>query len=184
MKHTPTYLFFLFFFLSHLSFAQQMPLDFSDPSENFSSFLGSSFSLSTDPENPNNQVGQFFNDGSNSWQGFYLDLQRAIDLDFQNTISLSFYGFDSNAHTVLIKLENGQNPDVEVAKNIPTGGGWTNNVVFDFSQAVLTDGGTPVNATGEYSRLVIFIDGGVLAGGTYLLDNIDDGSTEVKPSRD
>lgn len=149
MKPTPAYLVLVFLFLSHLSFAQQMPVDFSDPSENFSSFLGSSFSLSTDPENPSNTVGQFFNDGSNSWQGFYLDLQRAIDLDFQNTISLSFYGFDTNAHTVLIKLENGQNPDVEVTQNIPAGGGWTNNVVFDFSQAVLTDGGTPVNATGE-----------------------------------
>ena len=62
MKHTPTFFFFFFFFLSHLFFAQQMPVDFSDPSENFSSFLGCSFSLSTDPENPNNQVGQFFND--------------------------------------------------------------------------------------------------------------------------
>ena len=179
MKQTPAYLVLVFLFLSHLSFAQQMPVDFSDPSENFSSFLGSSFSLSTDPENSSNTVGQFFNDGSNSWQGFYLDLQRAIDLDFQNTISLSFYGFDANAHTVLIKLENGQNPDVEVTQNIPAGGGWTNNVVFDFSQAVLTDGGTPVNATGEYSRLVIFIDGGVFTAGSYLLDNIDDGSTEV-----
>ena len=179
MKPIPAYLVLVFLFLSHLSFAQQMPVDFSDPSENFSSFLGSSFSLSTDPENPSNTVGQFFNDGSNSWQGFYLDLQRAIDLDFQNTISLSFYGFDTNAHTVLIKLENGQNPNVEVTQNIPAGGGWTNNVVFDFSQAVLTDGGTPVNATGEYSRLVIFIDGGVFTAGSYLLDNIDDGSTEV-----
>ena len=180
MKPTPTYLVLVFLFLSHLSFGQQMPVDFSDPSENFSSFLGSSFSFNTDPQDPSNDVGQFSNSGSNIWEGFYLDLQRAIDLDFQNTISLSFYGFDSNAHTVLIKLENGQNPDVEVTQNIPPGGGWSNNVVFDFSQAVLTDGGTPVNATGEYNRLVLFIDGGVFSGGTYLLDNIDDGSTEVE----
>ncbi len=180
MKHTPGHLFLLFLFLSHLSCAQQMPLDFSNPSENFSSFMGSSFSFNSDPDNTSNDVGQFFNDGSNPWQGFYLDLERAIDLDFQNTISLSFYGFDPNAHTVLIKLENGQNPDVEVTQNIPAGGGWTDNVVFDFSQAVLSsDGVTPVNATGEYTRLVIFIDGGVLTAGTYLLDSIDDGSTEI-----
>ena len=179
MKPIPAYLILIFLFLNHLSLAQQMPLDFSDPAENFSSFLNSSFSLNTDPENSSNEVGQFFNDGSNSWQGFYLDLQRVIDLDFQNTISLSFYRFDPNAHTVLIKLENGQNPDVEVSQNIPAGGGWTNNVVFDFSQAVLSNDGTPVNATGEYSKLVVFIDGGVTTSGTYLLDNIDDGSTEV-----
>ena len=62
MKPTPAYLVLFFLFLSHLSFAQQMPVDFSDPSENFSSFLGSSFSLSTDPENSSNTIGQFFND--------------------------------------------------------------------------------------------------------------------------
>ena len=180
MKYTPTYLLLVFLFLSHLSFAQQMPVDFSDPAENFSSFLGSSFSFNTDPQDPNNDVGQFSNSGSNAWEGFYLDLQRAIDLDFQNTISLSFYRFDSNAHTILLKLENGQNPDVEVTQTIPAGGGWSNNIVFDFSQAVLTDDGTPVNATGEYNRLVLFIDGGVFSGGTYFIDNIDDGSTEVE----
>ncbi|MFT4673528.1 MAG: beta-glucanase (GH16 family) [Saprospiraceae bacterium] len=180
MKHTPAYSLFVFLLISHLSCAQQMPLDFSDSSESFSSFSGSSFSFSLDPDDPSNDVGQFFNDGSEIWQGFYLDLERVIDLDFQNTISLSFYGFDSNAHTVLLKLENGENPDVEVTQNIAPGGGWTDAVVFDFSEAVLSsDGVTPVNATGEYSRFVIFIDGGVLTTGTYLLDSIDDGSTEI-----
>ncbi|MDC1313158.1 family 16 glycosylhydrolase [Flavobacteriaceae bacterium] len=167
-------------FLGTFSFAQQMPIDFSDPAENFLSFLGSSFSFNTDPEDSANDVGQFSNSSSNRWEGFYLDLSRAIDLDFQNTISLSFYSFDTNAHTVLLKLENGVNPDVEVTQSISSGSGWSNNVVFDFSQAVLSsDGVTPVNATGEYNRLVLFIDGGVFSGGTYFIDNIDDGSTEI-----
>jgi len=167
-------------FLGTFSFAQQMPIDFSDPAENFLSFLGSSFSFNTDPEDSANDVGQFSNSSSNRWEGFYLDLSRAIDLDFQNTVSLSFYSFDTNAHTVLLKLENGVNPDVEVTQSISSGSGWSNNVVFDFSQAVLSsDGVTPVNATGEYNRLVLFIDGGVFSGGTYFIDNIDDGSTEI-----
>ena len=180
MNQLPSYLLLVLLLLGNFSFAQQMPIDFSDPAENFSSFLGSSFSFNTDPQDPTNDVGQFSNSGSDAWEGFYLDLQRAIDLDFQNTISLSFYAFDSNAHTILLKLENGVNPDVEVTQTIPAGGGWSNNIVFDFSQAVLTDGGTPVNATGEYNRLVLFIDGGAFSGGTYFIDNIDDGSTEVE----
>ena len=66
-------------------------------------------------------VGQFYNDGSMQWQGFSIGLQRAIDLDFQKTISLSFYGFDPNAHTILLKLEDGANADVEVTQNVPSG---------------------------------------------------------------
>ena len=168
---------------SQLSFSQQMPIDFSDRSENFNGFSGSGFSFTQDPDDSQNDVGQFFNNGADVWQGFTLDLDRSIDLDFQNTILLSFYGFDPNAHTVLLKLENGINPDVEVIQNIPTGGGWTPNITFDFSNAVLSsDGTTPVNATGKYDRLTIFIDGGLTTAGTYLIDDIDDGSTETDPN--
>ncbi len=180
MNQSPSYLLLVLLLLGNFSFAQQMPIDFSDPAENFSSFLGSSFSFNTDPQDPTNDVGQFSNSGSDAWEGFYLDLQRPIDLDFQNTISLSFYAFDSNAHTILLKLENGENPPVEVTQSITGGASWSNNIVFDFSQAVLTDGGTPVNATGEYNKLVLFIDGGAFSGGTYFIDNIDDGSTEIE----
>ena len=96
-----------------------MPIDFSDSSEIFTTFDGSGFSLRTDPSNTGNSVGEFFNDGTNAWQGFTIGLSRAIDLDFQKTISLSFYRFDPNAHTILLKLEGGENFDVEVIQNIP-----------------------------------------------------------------
>lgn len=173
----------IFLLISQLSFSQQMPIDFSDSSDNFTAFSGSGFSFNTDPDDAGNDVGQFFNDGSNAWQGFALDLIRAVDLDFQQTISLSFYGFDPNTHTIVLKLENGANPDVEVTQNVPSGGGWTHNITFDFSNAVLSsDGVTPVNATGTYDRLVIFIDGGVTTPGTYLLDTIDDGSVGTDPN--
>lgn len=160
-----------------------MPLDFSDSSDNFTAFSGSGFSFATDPNNSGNDVGQFFNDGSNAWQGFTLDLIRSVDLDFQNTISLAFYGFDPNTHNVVLKLENGANPNVQVTQNIPSGGGWTNNITFDYSNAVLSsDGVTPINATGTYNKLTIFIDGGLTTSGTYLIDNIDDGSTGTDPN--
>ena len=176
-------LFLVFLITSQLSFSQQMPINFSDTSDNFIAFSGSGFSFNTDPNDSGNLVGEFYNDGSEPWQGFYLDLNRSIDLDFQNTISLSFFGFDPNAHSMVLKLENGPNPDVEVTQNIPSGGGWTNDITFDFSNAVLSsDGVTPVNATGAYDRFVIFIDGGLTIPGTYLIDDISDGSIGTDPN--
>jgi beta-glucanase (GH16 family) len=183
MKINYISLFFIFLFTPQLSFSQEMPIDFSDVAENFTAFSGSSFSFNIDPNDSGNDVGQFFNDGSDPLQGFSLDLIKSIDLDFQNTISLSFYGFDPNTHNVVLKLENGVNPDVEVTQNVPSGGGWTDDITFGFSNAVLSsDGITPVNATGIYDKLTIIIDGGITTPGTYLIDNIDDGSIGTDPN--
>jgi len=43
-----------------------MPIDFSDNLDNFTTFSGSGFSFNTDPINSGNDVGQFFNDGTNA----------------------------------------------------------------------------------------------------------------------
>lgn len=183
MKYFYVNLFAFFLFLSHNSFSQEMPIDFSVSTDSFTAFAGSGFSFNTDTDNSGNDVGQFFNDGTDAWQGFSLDLISSIDLDFQNTISLSFYGFDPNVHTLILKLENGTNPDVQVTQNVPSGGGWTNNITFDYSNAVLSsDGVTHVNASGTYDRIVIFIDGGSTISGTYLIDNIEDGSVVTDPN--
>ncbi|MDB2493005.1 family 16 glycosylhydrolase [Flavobacteriaceae bacterium] len=181
MKTNYTHLLFILVAVIQLSFAQQMPIDFSDSSDDFWAFAGTGFSTRTDPDNAGNTVGQFYNDGSDAWQGFSIGLQRAIDLDFQKTISLSFYGFDPNAHTILLKLEDGANADVEVIQNVPSGGGWTTNITFDFANAQVSGVGSPVNASGTYDRLTLFIDSGATIPGTYLLDDIDDGSEETDP---
>ncbi|WP_246277528.1 family 16 glycosylhydrolase [Winogradskyella ursingii] len=160
--------------------AQQMPIDFSDNADNFIGFANSSFSFATDPEDSTNSVGQFFNDGSESWQGFYIDLASPIDLNSEKIITLSFYAFDPNVHNIYVKLEQGSNPDIEVVRNTSTIG-WTNNISFDFSNATISGTSTSVNATGSYSRLTIFIDGGETVSGTYLIDNIDDGSEPTDP---
>lgn len=182
MKINFTQLTFTFLFVVQFSFAQQMPIDFSETSEVFTAFGGSGFSTRTDPSNPGNTVGQFYNDGSDAWQGFTLGLSRDIDLEVQKTISLSFYGFDPNAHTMVLKLEGSVNDDVEVTQNIPTGSGWTTGITFDFSNAVISGVGTPINASGTYSRLTLFIDGGITTPGTYLIDDIDDGSEATDPN--
>ena len=81
-----------------------MPLDFSDSSDEFVPFAGSEFIFFEDPTDSENIVGNFFNDGSEPWQGFYIDLNAPIDLDFQNTISLSFYTFDSEITHCFIEI--------------------------------------------------------------------------------
>ncbi len=182
MKINFTQLTFTFLFVVQFSLAQQMPIDFSETSEVFTAFGGSGFSTRTDPSNPGNTVGQFYNDGPDAWQGFTLGLSRDIDLEVQKTISLSFYGFDPNAHTMVLKLEGSVNDDVEVTQNIPTGSGWTTGITFDFSNAVISGVGTPINASGTYSRLTLFIDGGITTPGTYLIDDIDDGSEATDPN--
>ena len=163
------------------SFAQQMPIDFAVGTHNFSTFGNSGFSFNQDPEDANNAVGQFFNNGNDPWQGFYIDLNRPIDLDFQQTITLSFYAYDPNAHTIRLKLEDGSNADVDVTQSVASVG-WTTNITFDFSNATLSGTASTVNATGTYNRLTIFIDGGVATPGTYLIDDIDDGSTPTDPN--
>lgn len=161
--------------------SQQMPLDFSDASDDFTPFGNSGFSRRISPSDGSDMVGEFYNDGSDPWQGFTIDLAQAINLGSQNSITLDFYAFDPNNHTIMVKLENGTNPDVQVEMN-NSGSGWENGIAFDFSNAVLSsDGTTPVNATGTYDRLTIFIDGGSTISGTYLIDDINDGSTPTDP---
>lgn len=170
-------------FLTVTAFAQQMPIDFEDAADNFVAFGNSGYSLNSDPQDGSNTVGQFFNDGSQEFQGFYIDLNQPVDLDFQQTLSLEFYSYDPNNHNIILKLENGSNPDVQVVQNfsVPSPSDWI-TVNFDFANAQLSSDGTPVNATGTYNRLTIFIDGGSFIPGTYLMDNISDGSTPTDPN--
>ncbi len=177
---------FLVFLLSFLplsmAYSQSLPFDFSNSNQTFVGFAGSSFSFNTNPNNSSDQVAQFFNNGSDPWQGFTINLATPIDLSFQNTISLNFYAFDPNTHNIVVKLENGSNPNVQVTNIVPAGGGWTDSIVFNFANAVYSSSGTPVNATGSYNKLTIFIDGGVNTPGTYLVDDISDGNPAVNPN--
>ena len=176
-------IFYLLFLSASICFSQQTPLDFESTSHSFTAFNTNPFSTRIDPQDGNNTVGQFNNDGSNADQGFFIDLSRPIDLDAEKNLTLSFYSFDPNSHTVVIKLENGANPDVEVKVTItsPTANNWK-DLTFDFSNAEYSSNGASVNATGAYSRLTIFIDKGINTAGTYLLDDINDGSTPSDPN--
>ena len=168
----------------NLGYAQQMPLDFSDSDDNFTVFNGTTFATRADPQDGSNQVGEFGNNGGDPNQGAFIDLVREIDLADGKIIDLEFFSFDPNAHTVRLKLEQGANPDVQVTVNVTSGSAqvWK-DLSFDFSNAVLSsDGTTPVDATGTYTRLTVFIDADVAVAGTYLIDDIDDGSTPTDPN--
>ena len=149
-------------------FSQQMPLDFSDISDVFSNWGGSTFTTVPSPTDPNNTVGQFGRNSSVSEQGNYMDLDRSIDLDFNDEITLKFYASDANSHTVIVKLENGTNANIELGATT-TQNMWT-ELTFDFST---------IGGNGEYNRLTIRIDDGSSVAGTFLIDDIDDGSVHL-----
>lgn len=156
-------------FIVPVAFSQQMPIDFADSSQNFNTWGGSGFSTRTSPTNPNNMVGQFVKSASAGSQGSFIDLSRSIDLDFQKTITLSFYAFDPNTHSIGLKLERGVNPDLQVNVNATSQNIWT-QITFDFST---------IGGTGKYDRLTIIIDNGNAIPGTFLIDDINDGSTPI-----
>ena len=176
-------IYFLLALSTSVSFSRQTPINFENTSHSFIGFGYSSYAFNTDPQDNANNVGEFYNDGSSANQGFYIDLNRSIDLDEEKNLSLSFYSYDTNSHSITIKLENGENPDVEVTQTISgsSQNNWT-ALSLDFSNATYTSNGTSIDATGTYNRLTIFIDLGVNTSGTYLIDTINDGSEVTDPN--
>ncbi len=172
----------LFVLTTIVNTAQTMPIDFSGNDHSFSVFGGTTFATRADPVDGSNTVGEFFNSGG-VWQGFFLDSEPDVDLDERQEITLRFYAFDGNAHDVMVKLENGTGPNVEVSVNAPAQGGaaWQ-DLTFDFSNAQIEGGGGAINATGQYDRLTIFIDGPSTTPGTFLMDDIWDGTTPPDPN--
>ena len=157
--------------LSTILFAQQTPIDFSISSHQFNVWGGSTFNISPSPTDSSNPTGEFFRAGVPSEQGHYIDLSQPINLDVEDEITLRFYAFDPNSHTIFVKLENGTNPDIEVQQTVSSPNTWT-DLTFDFST---------VSGAGSYSRLVIRIDDGSTVPGTFRIDDINDGSVATDP---
>lgn len=155
-----------------LLFAQQTPIDFSDNSHNFNVWGGSTFTIVPSPTDASNPTGEFFRSASADEQGHYIDLSQPIDLDTEDEITMRFYSFDPNAHTVFVKLENGTNPNVEVSVTAPANQNNWSDLTFDFST---------VGGSGAYSRLVIRIDDGSTVPGAFRIDDINDGSVPGDP---
>lgn len=161
-----------FTFSFSLLFSQQTPIDFSESSHNFNVWGGSTFTIVPSPTDASNPTGEFFRSSSAAEQGHYIDLAQPIDLDTEDEITMRFYAYDPNAHNVVVKLENGTNPDIEMNVAVsPNQNNWS-DLTFDFST---------VGGSGAYSRLTIRIDDGSLIPGAFRIDDINDGSTPGDP---
>ena len=172
LKKNTSYTLIILLF-SMFSFSQQTPIDFSDSSHTFSSWGGSTFTILPGPEDSNNDTGQFFRNDSAAEQGNYIDLSRPVNLDIEDEITLKFYSFDTNPHNIVVKLENGTNPDIEVQVTAPSNqNAWT-DLTFDFST---------VSGMGQYTRLTIRIDDGSTIPGAFRIDDINDGNTATDPN--
>lgn len=143
-----------------------MPIDFSSSSDVFNTWGGSTFSIVPSPTDSSNPTGEFFRSASPNPQGHFIDLSQPVDLDEEDEITMRFYAFDANSHNIVVALENGSNPDVEVMVSTVSNQAWT-DLTFDFST---------VSGTGTYSRLVIRIDDGSTIPGAFRIDDINDGS--------
>lgn len=166
-------------------YSQQIPFNFSTDADSFIGFDGSSFAFRTDlPSSSSNRGGQFFNSGSNASQGFYIDLNQPIVLSEDNKVfTLLFYSFDPNNHNILLKLEDDANTNVEVKTTfgVPSPSDWT-TVSFDFSNAQNSSNGNTIDASGSYSRITLLIDEGTTTPGTYIIDDISNGSISEPPT--
>ena len=149
-----------------IGYSQQMPIDFSSGSDAFNTWGGATFAIVSDPTDASNAVGEFFRASNPNPHGHFIDLSQPIDLDVEDEITLRFYAFSPSQHTVYVRLELGTNPDVEVQQTVTSQNTWT-DMTFDFST---------VSGSGQYTRLVIRINDGTLTPGTFLIDDINDGS--------
>ena len=149
--------------------AQQTVLDFESINWQVTDFGGATFSLTSDPVQSGNQMGQIVNTGTN-WEGVFFTLPASIMLDSAKVIQLDFYNPNASNHSVLLKLEKGEQTDVELSQSVQ-GAGW-HSLSFDFSQASIPGAGVTINAEGRYGRMVLFIDGPSATAGTYGIDNI------------
>jgi beta-glucanase (GH16 family) len=157
---------FIFLLSSFPFYAQQMPIDFSSSADVFNTWGGSTFNVVPSPTDSNNLTGEFFRSASTNLQGHFIDLNQPINLDEEEDITMKFYAFDADSHSVVVRLENGSNPDVEVQVDVVSQNSWS-DLTFDFST---------VGASGTYSRLVVRIDDGSNVPGTFRIDDINDGS--------
>lgn len=162
MNNKFTILFTSFVLVFQLAFSQQLPLDFSDASDTFSFWGGSTFAKTASPTDSNNTVGEFSRSKSSGVQGFYIDLTQSINLDVENSIKLNFYAFDSNSHTVIVKLESGANSSIELGVNVTSEGSWK-ELTYNYAS---------IGGSGTYDRLTIILDNGSSVSGTFLIDDI------------
>lgn len=149
--------------------AQTSVVDFESAYHEFTTFGGSSFQRIPDPAQAGNTIGEWINAGG-AWEGIYIDLPNKAMLDSNKVIQLRVWNPGGGSHDMICKLEDGQQQDVEVEVGFQSSGWQT--LTFDFSQARISGSSTPINASGSYQRVALFIDGGSAVPGNYAIDDL------------
>ena len=161
-----------------LIFGQDIPLDFENGQDNFTGFLGCSFSTQPDPSNSSNTIGVIQNTGSEIYEGVYLDLVPNINFDHSKLVTFDFYSNTGSSTTIQVKVEGSDSGfgNAFVEASVP-GNGWS-QVVVDFSQAYIIDEPGQHNISGNFNRIALFVGPGQNFSGTFFIDNIDGGSND------
>ena len=142
--------------------AMSLPITFDDVAVKYDPavFNGAAFEIVDNPDvsgtnNKASKVGAITNSGG-AYEGLNFDLGAPIDFTADKTITMNFWA--DGAVDVLMKLEEGTGPNIEV--NASHGGTGWEMISFDF------------NSSDKYSRLTLFVDGPGTTAGTFYIDDI------------
>ena len=149
-----------------------LPVTFDDPAVAYdvATFSGTSFEILDNPDvsgtnDKASKVGAITNSGA-AYEGINFDLGTQIDFTTDKTITMNFWA-DAGVD-VLLKLEQGTGPDIEVTAS-HGGTGWE-MINFDF------------NSSDKYVRVTLFVDGPGTTAGTFYIDDIEQIETPAATS--
>lgn len=141
-----------------------LPLDFEGTPPTFTTFGNSTYGVIANPDmsgiNTSANVLETEH-GNETWAGLFVDLDAALDLSTNSTITLKVWAPVTGDFR--IKLENSSNTNdfVELDGTVTTANAWE-QISIDFAGST----------SGVYDRLVLFPGWNVANAGTFYLDDI------------
>ncbi len=162
----------------------KLPITYDEPTVNYALgvFNGASFEVVTNPDQSGantsaSKVGALTNSGV-AYEGGAYNLGTPVDFSTSaKTITMKFWS--DVAVPVLLKFEGGVNGERQNEVSVMHGGTGWEELSFNFGTSAVKsyiDGsqgvGEPFVPTGQYSTMVIFVDGPGTTAGTFYLDDI------------
>ena len=170
-----------------------LPITFDNAAINyaFETFNGASFEVVDNPaltgaNTEASKVGAITNSGAN-WEGGTFTLGTPVDFSGTNkTITMKFWS--DVALPVLLKFEGGVNGERQNEVVATHGGTGWEELSFNFATDAVKsyiDGSQGVGEafvpTGQYAKMVIFVDGPGTTAGTFYIDDIAKASSVLTP---
>jgi hypothetical protein len=163
----------------------ELPITFDDAavSYDFGTFNGATYEVVDNPDLSGvntvaSKVGAITNSGVN-WEGGAFNLGTPVDFSGTNkTIAVKVWS--NTSAPVLLKFEGGVNNERQNEVTANHGGTGWELLSFDFAANATksyidgTQGvGEPFVPTGQYSTIVLFIDGPGTSAGTFYIDDVE-----------